>query len=85
VDVERRGGAVRVYHRGRLVASHPELTGRHQLRVLPEHGPGAVARNARHRTSTPAPRRTGSDPFVADVQARDLSTYDALLAVGGER
>lgn len=85
VDVERRGGDVRVYHRGRLVASHPELTGRYQIRVLPEHGPGAVARNVRHRTSTPAPRRTGSDSFVADVQARDLSTYDALLAVGGER
>lgn len=84
VEVERRGGTVRVHHRGRLVASHPELTGRHQIRVLPEHGPGAVARNARLRTSTPAPRRN-ADSFVAEVQTRDLATYDALLAVGGEQ
>lgn len=85
VDVERRAGDVRVHHKGRLVASHAELTGRYQLRVLPEHGPGAVARNARHRTSTPGARRMDGDPFDAAVQARDLAAYEALLTAGGER
>jgi transposase len=38
VEVQRRGGQLRIVHRGALVAEHPELPGRHQLRILPEHG-----------------------------------------------
>lgn len=83
VDVERRSGEVRVHHKGRVVAVHPELTGRHQLCVLPEHGPGAVARNRRHRTSTPRPLDLAG--HVADVEARDLAAYEAVLSLGGER
>ena len=85
VEVERRDGQVRILHRGRLVAAHEELVGRHQLRVLPEHGPGAVARNARLRSSTPVgpPPATGGDTL--QVEQRDLAHYDALVSVGGER
>jgi len=83
VDVERRDGAVRIFHEGRLVADHPEFDGKHQLRILPEHAPGAIARNARHRRSTPSIRRT--DPGPLEVEVRDLSTYEALLGTGGTR
>lgn len=85
VDVERRDGQVRVYARGKLVATHTELPGRHGLVVLPEHGPGAVARNARlRRASNPeSPFAASREAFT--VEQRDLATYDALVAVGGER
>lgn len=82
VEVERRDGEVRVWHQGRLVVSHPELTGRHQLRVLPEHGPGAVARNARLRTSTPSAFR--GLPSDLAVEERDLTLYEQACATGGE-
>ena len=58
------------------VASHPVLDGRHQLAILPEHGPGAIARNARRIRATAAPCR--SDPHP-DVEVRDLAVYDALM------
>jgi hypothetical protein len=45
VEVERGAETVQVYHRGTLVASHPRLEGTHRLVILPEHGPGALARN----------------------------------------
>jgi hypothetical protein len=58
------------------VAEHPELAGRHQLRILPEHGPGAIARTVRHRHSTaPTRRPRGVEPVV---EVRDLALYDAL-------
>ena len=85
VEVERRDGQVRIHCRGKLVATHAELPGRHGLVVLPEHGPGAVARNARlRRASAPASPFAASRETVA-VEERDLATYDALMAVGGER
>jgi transposase len=76
VDVERRGGEIRIFHRGCHVISHPELPGRHQVRILPEHGPGAIARNGRkRRSSVPATAAARLD----DVEARDLAAYEALL------
>lgn len=84
VEVERRDGQVRIHHRGKLVATHAELPGRHGLVVLPEHGPGPAARNARQRRPT-----VPASPFATReslaVEQRDLATYDALVAVGGER
>ncbi len=85
VEVERRDGQVRIHCHGKQVAAHVELPGRHGLVVLPEHGPGAVARNARlRRASNPdspfAPKRE-----AIAVEQRDLAAYDALVAVGGER
>jgi transposase len=82
VEVERAGDALRIHHRGSLVASHPLLTTRHQLAILPEHGPGAVARNARRTfTSLPALRRT---PALAEVEVRDLAIYEQLAATSQE-
>jgi transposase len=85
VEAERRDGQVRIHHRGKLVAAHAELPGRHGLVVLPEHGPGPAVRNARLRRATPP----ASPPSVAAeavaVEQRDLTTYDELLAAGGAR
>lgn len=85
VEVERREGQVRIHCRGKLVATHAELPGRHELVVLPEHGPGAAVRNARQRrASHPASPFAPTREAIA-VEERDLSTYEALVAVGGER
>jgi hypothetical protein len=85
VEAERRDGQVRIHHRGKLVATHAELPGRHGLVVLPEHGPGPALRNARMRRATPA---SGPASLAADaiaVEQRDLTTYDQLLVAGGAR
>jgi len=76
VEIHRRAGRLRVLHRGGLVVEHPELAGRHQLRILPEHGPGAIARTARARRSTGStPPSAGLAPVV---EVRDLALYEAL-------
>jgi Mu transposase, C-terminal domain len=79
VDVLIRDGQLQLLHRGAVVASHPLLPGRHQLRILPEHGPGAVSRNARQLCSSlpPSPARA---TLLPQVEVRDLAVYDALLA-----
>ena len=78
VEVERSEEAVRVFHRSILVATHPRLAGTHQVAILPEHGPGAVARNTRRlRSSPPAAGRSPVAP--PEVQVRDLGVYEALL------
>jgi len=80
VEVRRRQGLVEIAHRGQLVASHAELTGRHQLSVKPEHGPGPIARTARQRYSTPP----ASTPMtIPAVEIRDLGCYEALCMTGG--
>jgi transposase len=85
VEVERRDGQVRIHHRGQLVIAHAELPGRYGLVVLPEHGPGPAVRNARQRrTSAPASPFAAARESLA-VEQRDLASYDALVAVGGER
>jgi transposase len=77
VEIERRGGEVKIFQRGQLVVAHPELTGRYQMRVLPEHGPGASARNQRLRRPTPAGTTRRSD-LGQDVEIRDLGAYERL-------
>jgi hypothetical protein len=77
VEVHRRNGTLRILHRGAPVAEHPELGGKHQVRILPEHGPGASARTARRQHSTPAPARSAVSATVVEI--RDLAVYDALL------
>ena len=77
VEVQRRGETVHIFHRDREVATHPVLSGTHQFRILPEHGPGAMARITRQRRSTVselAPR-PGALP---EVEVRDLACYEAL-------
>jgi hypothetical protein len=80
VQVQRRGEQLQVFHRGELVASHPVLSGKYQMRILPEHGPGAIARNARLRYST-APGSPPGSSESTEVQVRDLALYDQLAGV----
>lgn len=78
VELQAREGQLMIYHRGRCVAEHPLLTGQHQLRILPEHGPGAIARNARQRYGLAG--ATSVPPYQNDVQVRDLALYEQLAA-----
>jgi transposase len=80
VEVRRRNGHILISHRGRLVADHAELSGKHQLRILPEHGPGAIARTARQRLSTPGPARAGGrGSGWPEVEVRDPAIYETLI------
>jgi hypothetical protein len=82
VEVTRRGGHLHITHRGTLVAAHEELTGKYQLRIRPEHGPGAIARTAR-RIASSLPTARGPAP-LPEVEIRDLAIYEALGAIRGD-
>lgn len=80
VQVVRSGGLWQIRYRGEVVAEHAVLAGRHQLSIQPEHGPGAVARNARQRYAEAhggGPR----GPVLAVVEVRDLQVYEQMLEV----
>ena len=84
VQVVRSYQCWHILYRGELVAEHPVLPGRHQLHVLPQHGPGAAARNARKRFSDPPPAPASSVATaqpLPEVEMRELRVYDALLEV----
>lgn len=82
VEVVRVGALWQITHQGQVVAEHEVLAGRHQLRVKPEHGPGAVARNARTRfADTPAMAPRLAVPGLLGVEIRDLAVYEQLLEV----
>jgi hypothetical protein len=84
VEVARRGGRLHITHRGALVAEHEERAGKYQLRLRPEHGPGAIARTAR-RIASSLPTARGHTA-LPEVEIRDLAIYDALgIARGGYR
>ena len=78
VEVTRRAGQLHITHRGTLVAEHEEVPGKYQVRVRPEHGPGAIARTARRvMSSLPSERQRAAVP---EVEIRDLAIYEALGA-----
>jgi len=81
VEVLRSAGRLLIFHRGTVVAEHPEVPGKYQLRILPEHGPGAIARTARRVRSARGAMSRASTPF-AEVEVRDLAVYDTLLQPG---
>ena len=81
VEVARRSGRLHITHRGGLVAEHEELPGKHQLRIRPEHGPGAIARTAR-RIASALPTARGR-AALPEVEVRDLAIYEALGAATG--
>jgi len=82
VEVFQVGGHWQIRHRGAVVAEHAVLPGRHELSVKPEHGPGAVARNARLRYAGSA-KLAGLEPPAGErlalVEQRDLAIYEQLL------
>jgi hypothetical protein len=83
VEVHRQGAVLAIFHHGNVVARHQVLTGQHQLVILPEHGPGVLARIARQRRSTlPGHGRPLSAP--PEVDHRDLACYDAVCQPGGD-
>lgn len=79
VEVLCRGEALEIFHRGSLVATHPVLQGSHQLRILPEHGPGAIARNKRLRRSSIQSVNSRHAGLLPEVEHRDLAVYESLL------
>jgi len=79
VEVRRQHGIITLRHRGTVVASHAPLLGQYQLAILPEHGPGPIARTQRRVRATPPPAQP-TPPI--DVAVRDLDVYDALCAGG---
>jgi transposase len=79
VEVTRRGGRLHLTHRGQLVAEHEELLGKYLVRILPEHGPGAIARTARRVHSSPCAAHAGRG-VLPEVEIRDLEIYDTLSA-----
>lgn len=85
VEVERKADAVRIFHRGALIAQHTPLPGRHQFAILPGHGPGAIARNARQRGSSCLDRPGAYPPSLLDVEVRDLAIYEHLFMPAAER
>lgn len=79
VEIERRDGELRVYHRNRLVATHVESAGKHQLCILPEHGLGALGRSRRQRRSGKAPEPQRHPWFgPIEVEVRDPAAYEAF-------
>jgi hypothetical protein len=82
VEVHRQDGQLQIFHRGQLVVRHAVLPGQHQLRILPEHGPGAITRTARQRPSTPAV--SGPRPGYPEVEIRDLAIYEAVTTLDSE-
>jgi transposase len=82
VEVFQVGGHWQIRHRGAVVAEHVVLPGRHELSVKPEHGPGAVARNARLRYAGSA-KLAGLEPAAGErlalVEQRDLAIYEQIL------
>ncbi len=79
VEVQRHGDdELHIFERGNLVARHALLPGKHRLAILPEHSPGAIARNARSRRLATYPHRLhpGVQP---EVEIRDLEIYEQLV------
>jgi transposase len=80
VEVVPVGATIRVEHRGTLVAEHPRLAGRHQMRIHPEHGPGPAARNARQRYASPGPVLPNRWVGPQEVEVRDPAVYEEIAA-----
>lgn len=80
VEVVAVGAMLRIEHAGQLVAEHARLAGKYQMCILPEHGPGPLARNARQHRGQGDPvvlnRWVGPD----DVEVRDPAVYEELAA-----
>jgi len=77
VEVQQRGETVHIFHRDQEIATHAVLPGQHQFRMLPEHGPGAIARTTRQRRSTVS-ELAAVTRMLPEVEVRDLACYEAV-------
>ena len=80
VEIVPAGARLRMEYNGKLVAEHERLSGKYQMCILPEHGPGAVSRTARQRHARPeslSPSRWWGPP---EVEVRDLEVYERAVA-----
>ena len=84
MELHRSNGRIRVLHRDQVVADHPELQGKYRTRILPEHGPGAVARDSRQVRSTPEHSPIWRKPVSDEVEIRDLSVYERAAGIVAE-
>lgn len=84
VEVQRHEGRILIRYQGQVVAEHAELLGRHQVRVLPDHGPGAIARNPRQPRLHAVDRPVRSW-MASPIEVRDLALYEACAQAGGAR
>lgn len=80
VEVVAVGATIRIEHAGSTVAEHPRLAGKHQMRILPEHGPGPAARNARQHYGLPGPVLLNRWVGPEEVEVRDLAIYEEACA-----
>jgi transposase len=78
VEVQRQGEQIVIFHRDQPVARHGLLAGKHQVHIVPEHSPGAIARNARQRRSH-APHAGPLTSPHPEVEVRDLHVYEQLI------
>ena len=76
VEVQQHDRQLTIYHRDQIVAQHAVGAGRHELHIRPEHGPGAIARNARTRYAPAS--ETNRQAVHEQVEIRDLSCYERL-------
>ena len=80
VEVMAVGDTIRIEYGSQVVAEHPRLSGKYEMRILPEHGPGATTRNARQRYGLSG---TGvKDRWIGpeEVEVRDPSVYEGIVA-----
>ena len=81
VEVTRRGG--RLQHRPSRRASWPSTMcspGKYQVHILPEHGPGAVARTRAARARRLAFADSAGARRRPRCEIRDLAIYETLAA-----
>lgn len=83
VEVQRHEGRILIRHQGQVVAEHVELPGRYQVQVIPAHGPGAIARNARQPRLRAVDRPPHRAMDTLTVEVRDLTIYEACAQAGG--
>jgi hypothetical protein len=77
VELERQGKTLLVWYREQVVARHALQAERHRVCLLPDHGPGAIARTQRRQRSG-APARAPQGLGSTEVEVRDLTVYEQL-------
>ena len=61
------------------MTEHDELTGKYQVHIRPEHGPGAIARTTHHGRVAVFLDSAGRGA-PPEVELRDLAIYETLAA-----